>query len=104
MPLIGRMTEGGVVRALLGPLRTLLVFLLLVLFANPCLALATEESDLTARVAIHLVGDGTPGPYQLGDRFILEGTEEVIKGKSPSRLQFIPLILCRLTMKSSTLT
>jgi len=60
-------------------LRSLLTFVFLLLLANPCLAQVAEESNLTTEIVTYLVGNGTPGPYQLKDYFVLEGTERIKK-------------------------
>ena len=75
----GEGERGEVIQLFLPLLRTLLIFLLLLSSINPCLAQVAEESNLTTKVVTHLVGNGTCGPYQLRDYFILEGTETVRK-------------------------
>jgi len=59
--------------------RISLVSLLVFFWAHPCLAQVTEEANLTTEVANYIVGNGTAGPYQLKDHFILEETEKVRK-------------------------
>jgi|GEM_PF-701735 len=68
-----------IIELLLWLLRTLLIFTFSLFFANPCLAQVAEESNLTTEVVTYLVGNGTPGSYQLKDYFILEGTERIKK-------------------------
>jgi len=57
-----------------GVLFTVLLFLLT---ANLTLGQITERTNLTTDVSARLVGNGSSGPYQLRDGYILEGTEEV---------------------------
>jgi hypothetical protein len=38
-----------------------------------------EKTNLTTPVSVRLIGNGSSGPYQLANRYILEGTEEVKK-------------------------
>ncbi len=56
----------------------LLVFL--TLLASPCLPQAADHWQIASEEARSVVGNGTPGPYQLKNRFILTGTEEVRRG------------------------
>jgi hypothetical protein len=74
-----RGTGGEVIKLFLWLLRTLLIFTFSLFFANFCLAQIAEDSNLTTNVATYLVGNGTSGPYQLKDYFILEGTERIEK-------------------------
>ena len=68
-----------IIKLFLWLLRTLLIFTFSLVFANFCLAQTAEDSNLTTEVATYLVGNGTSGPYQLKDYFILEGTEKIEK-------------------------
>jgi hypothetical protein len=77
---VERGTKGRVIRALLRLARALPILTAFLSFENPCVIQAAEGSVISAEVVTHLVGNGTPGPYQLKDHFILEGTEKVRKG------------------------
>ncbi|MFH1336047.1 MAG: hypothetical protein ABII96_05975, partial [Candidatus Zixiibacteriota bacterium] len=57
-----------------GVLSTVLLFLLT---TDLTLGQIPERTYLTTNVSARLIGNGSSGPYQLGDGYILEGTEEV---------------------------
>jgi len=78
-PFHGEGEGSKVIKPFRGLLGTLLIFILVFSFANPCLAKVAEESNLIIEVITSLVGNGTLGPYQLKDCFILQGTEKVKK-------------------------
>ncbi len=44
-----------------------------------CFSQDLEDSNFVQTIETYLVGDGRTGPYQLGDYYILEGTEKVKK-------------------------
>ena len=55
----------------------LLAFLLFLLTTDSTLGQTTEKTNLTTTGSSLLAGNGSAGPYQLGDGYILEGTEDV---------------------------
>jgi hypothetical protein len=62
-----------------GKIITGILFLVLFfpLSADFVLGQTTEKTNLTTQVSVRLTGNGSSGPYQLGNGYILEGTEEV---------------------------
>ncbi len=76
---VERGMRGEVIKLFPRLLQTLLIFLFFLSLANPCPAQVADESNLITKVVTHLVGNKTPGPYQLKDHFILEETERVKK-------------------------
>ena len=58
---------------------TILLFLFLTSHWRPCLSQDIGDSNFVQGIETYLVGDGRTGPYQLGDYYILEGTEKVKK-------------------------
>ncbi len=51
----------------------------LLLATTPCLPQINEPSNPTVSVSARLTGNGTAGPYSLGDEYILQGTERINK-------------------------
>ncbi len=68
---VKRRIGGGVFRCIL------FTGLLLLCLTNLSLSQITEPLNLTANISAYLVGNETAGPYQLGDGYILQGTEQV---------------------------
>lgn len=54
-------------------------FLLLLGHLRPCFSQGMDDSSSVQNIKTYLIGDGRAGPYQLGDYFILKGTEKVKK-------------------------
>jgi hypothetical protein len=46
---------------------------------QPCLSQGQDDSNFVQSIETYLVGDGRTGAYQLGDYYILEGSEKVKK-------------------------
>ena len=61
------------------PWKISLIFALFTFLASTYVARAADQREITTEVVTTLVGNGTPGPYQLKNHFILSGTEEVKK-------------------------
>ncbi|MGB8658462.1 MAG: hypothetical protein WCE90_11880 [Candidatus Zixiibacteriota bacterium] len=81
--MVERKSRVGVRRYLVRLLKASSICSVFLFLTRVLLVQAADGSNLTTNVSTHLVGNGTKGPYHLGDQYIVDGTAKISKHGVP---------------------